>query len=250
MVGALDDTGAGDDAVADAEAIDEAGDVLVMRFPLLRALCTFGLVFSLVNAGSGGAAAAAGEPVTILALGDSLTAGYDLPPDDAFPVRLEKTLRTRGHDVRLVNAGVSGDTTAGGLARLEWLLSGETPDAVIVELGANDALRGLPPAKAEENLAAILKILQDRGIPVLLAGMMAPRNLGPEYVAAFDGLYPRLAERFDVPLYPFFLEGVALQDRYLLSDGLHPNADGVQVIVDNILPHVEALIERARRAGG
>lgn len=247
MVGALVRTGVGDDV--DADAIDEAGDELVMRFPLLRALCTFGLVFSLVNAGSGGTAAAA-ESVKILALGDSLTAGYDLPPADAFPVRLEEALRTSGRDVRVINAGVSGDTTAGGLARLQWLLEGETPDAVIVELGANDALRGLPPEKAEENLAAILQELKEREIPVLLAGMMAPRNLGPEYVQSFDSMYPRLAERFDVPLYPFFLEGVALQDRYLLSDGLHPNPQGVQVMVENILPYVEDLVDRARQAGG
>ncbi|WP_343865654.1 arylesterase [Caenispirillum bisanense] len=206
-------------------------------------------MFAVVNDGARAQAADA-ETVKILALGDSLTAGYNLPPGDAFPVRLEAALRDRGHAVRVVNAGVSGDTTAGGLARLGWLLDGEAPDAVIVELGANDALRGLPPQKAEENLAAILQSLADRNIPTLLAGMYAPRNLGPEYIAAFDGLYPRLAERFDVPLYPFFLEGVALQDRYLLSDGLHPNAEGVQVMVDNILPHVEALVERARQTSG
>lgn len=249
MVGALERTGAGDDADAEADEIDEAGDEVVMRFPLLRALCTFGLVFSLVNGGASAPASAA-EAVKILALGDSLTAGFNLPPSDAFPIRLEEALRTRGHDVRVVNAGVSGDTTAGALARLEWLLSGEAPDAVIVELGANDALRGLPPERAEQNLAGILRILKDRGIPVLLAGMMAPRNLGAEYVEAFDGMYPRLAREFDVLLYPFFLQGVALQDQYLLSDGLHPNAEGVRVMVENILPQVEALVERARQAGG
>ncbi len=206
-------------------------------------------MLAIVNDGARAQAADA-ETVKILALGDSLTAGYNLPPGDAFPVRLETTLRQRGHAVRVVNAGVSGDTSAGGRARLDWLLEGEAPDAVIVELGANDALRGLPPDKAEENLAAILQSLADRGTPALLAGMYAPRNLGPEYTTAFDGLYPRLAERFDVPLYPFFLEGVALQDRYLLSDGLHPNAEGVQIMVDNILPHVEALIEQVRRTRG
>lgn len=244
------------DRAADGE--DEAGGKVVMRFPGLRALCTFGVAVCLVNGNgpAGGGAALAqeaggqGDPLTILALGDSLTAGYDLPQANAFPVRLEAALRTSGYDVRVINAGVSGDTTAGGRARLDWLIAGDPPDAAIVELGANDALRGLPPEEAEKNLSAIIQSLQDKGVTVLLAGMMAPRNLGPDYTEAFDGMYPRLAERHDVLLYPFFLEGVALQEELLLDDGMHPNEAGVDVIVETILPSVEALIQRARASGG
>ncbi|WP_404381986.1 arylesterase [Caenispirillum salinarum] len=221
-----------------------------MRFPGLKALCTFGLALWLVNGNGPAAMAAEGDPVTLLALGDSLTAGYDLPQDAAFPVRLEEALRTRGLDVKVINAGVSGDTTAGGLARLDWLISGQDIDAAIVELGANDALRGLPPEDAKKNLDAILSKLKDQGVNVLLAGMMAPRNMGPDYVKAFDAMYPALAEKHDVLLYPFFLEGVAMQEDLLLPDGMHPNERGVDVMVETILPKVEALLKRATAAGG
>ena len=186
-----------------------------------------------------------GRPVTILAFGDSLTAGYGLEQGQAFPDRLEAALRARGLAVRLVNAGVSGDTTGGGLRRLEWALDGGI-DAVILELGANDALRGLAPRQARQNLAAMIAILQQRGLPVLLAGMRAPPNLGRAYVAAFDAIYPELAQEYGVPLYPFFLEGVALRPHLNLPDGLHPNAAGVERIVANILPHVERLAAAAR----
>lgn len=182
-----------------------------------------------------------GAETTILAFGDSLTAGYGLAQNDAFPVRLEAALKQRGYDCRVINAGISGDTTAGGAARLDWSLS-ESPDLVIVELGANDALRGLDPAQTEVNLGTILERLQRRQIPALLTGMKAPRNFGEAYYNSFDTLYPRLAERFNVPLFPFFLEGVAGVPELNQGDGIHPNAAGVDVIVANILPYVERLI--------
>jgi acyl-CoA thioesterase-1 len=177
----------------------------------------------------------------ILALGDSLTAGFGLAPNESFPARLEAALRARGHDVRVLNAGVSGDTSAGGRARLDWAL-GDKPQYVIVELGANDALRGLDPDQLYANLDAILKTLQDRQVKTLLAGMLAPRNMGPDYAARFDAVYSRLQEKYRVPLYPFFLQGVAMNRDLTLPDGLHPNAQGVDRIVANILPMVETLI--------
>lgn len=198
---------------------------------------------------AGPAAASDGEPLRIVALGDSLTAGYHLPPGAGFPAQLEAALRARGHDVEVVDAGVSGDTTSGGLARLDWSVPDEA-DAVIVELGGNDALRGVDPAIAEENLEAILTRLDERGIPALLAGMKAPRNMGPDYVERFDAIFPALAERHDVVFHPFFLEGVAAEPSLDLPDGIHPNARGVSVIVENILPAVERLIARARGGGG
>jgi len=182
-----------------------------------------------------GVRAQARRPVTLVALGDSLTAGYLLPGDAAFPVVLEKSLRDNGLDVTIGNAGVSGDTTAAGLQRLDWSVP-EGTHGVILELGANDALRGLDPARTEANLDQMISRLKARSIAVLLAGMLAPRNNGPEYVAAFDGLYPRLAARHGVPLYPFFLDGVAGVPGLLLEDGLHPNSAGVQEIVRRILP--------------
>lgn len=184
--------------------------------------------------------------VTIAVLGDSLTAGYGLAQDDAFPAQLERALKARGLDVRVLNAGVSGDTTAGGLARLDWML-GDKPDAVIVELGANDALRGLDVKGVEGNLDAILERLAREGLPVLLAGMGAPRNYGPEYVAAFDPIYPRLSKKYGVLLYPFFLEGVATNPALNQDDGLHPTTEGVAVIVGNILPSVEELLKRVHQ---
>jgi acyl-CoA thioesterase-1 len=180
-------------------------------------------------------------PIRILALGDSLTAGYNLPQSNAFPIRLEAALRQKGYAVRVINAGVSGDTTAGGRARLDWAM-GDRPDVAIVELGANDALRGLDPAQAFDNLDAILGRLADAKVRVLLAGMLAPPNLGPDYAKAFDGIYPRLAAKWKVPLYPFFLDGVALHPELTQADGLHPTAAGVDRIVANILPSVQAVI--------
>ena len=184
----------------------------------------------------------AGE-LRILMLGDSLTAGYGLASRDALPARLEAALRARGLDARVIDAGVSGDTTAGGLARLDWALA-DRPHAVIVALGANDALRAIDPAVARSNLDRLLAALSDRGLPVLLAGMLAPRNLGPEYGARFDAIYPELAEGHGALLYPFLLDGVATVAAFNQADGLHPNEAGVEVIVERMLPSVLCLAIR------
>ncbi|MGD8550494.1 MAG: arylesterase, partial [Methyloceanibacter sp.] len=161
------------------------------------------------------------DETVIVALGDSLTSGFGLPNDKAFPSQLETALKERGHKVRIVNAGVSGDTASAALRRLDWALDGDT-DAVIVELGGNDALQGLPPESTKAALAEILERLQKRNLPVLLAGMEAPRNLGKEYVTAFGAIYPALAAQYDVLLYPFFLEGAALNAELMQRDGIHP----------------------------
>lgn len=190
---------------------------------------------------SGARADPATDGKVIVALGDSLSAGFMLIPDDAFPNQLEAALRKRGHDVRVINAGLSGDTAAGGLARLDWAVPAEA-DIVIVELGANDALRGLDPAKTKAALDKIISRLRDRGMAVLLAGMEAPRNMGRDYVRRFGAIYPALAKKHGVPRYPFFLEGVAGNPKLNLQDGLHPNAKGVGVIVERILPWVEKLL--------
>jgi acyl-CoA thioesterase-1 len=184
--------------------------------------------------------AVAGAPV-IVAFGDSLTAGFGLPNSDSFPSQLEKALKARGQDVKVVNAGVSADTAAAGLARLDWALPDDA-SAVIIELGANDALQGLDPAATKAVLEKIITDVKGRGLPILLAGMEAPRNLGKEYVDQFRAMYEDLAKRYDLILYPFFLDGVALEDKYLLGDGLHPNAEGVARIVELILPKVEELL--------
>jgi acyl-CoA thioesterase I len=188
------------------------------------------------------------ETMRIVALGDSLTAGYGLDDEDSFPVVLEAELRQRGHDVEVINAGVSGDTTRGGLERLDWSVP-EGIDAVIVELGANDALRGIEPAATRANLDRILERLVARDIAVLLAGMQAPPNLGADYADAFNAIYPDLAERHDVLLYPFFLEGVAAERQLNQPDGMHPNEAGVQEIVNRMVEPVEALIAAARKRG-
>jgi acyl-CoA thioesterase-1 len=193
---------------------------------------------------------AAQQPaLKLLAFGDSLVHGYGLPPGQSFPEQLEAALRARGRPVAVINAGNSGDTTAAGRARLDWALA-ERPDMVLVELGANDTLRGIEPSETYRNLDAILTRLASEGIPVLLAGMQAPRNLGADYVGEFDRVFPRLAEKHGVALYPFFLDGVALDPALNQGDGMHPNAEGVAVIVERITPAVEALIERRLRAGG
>jgi acyl-CoA thioesterase-1 len=180
----------------------------------------------------------AANPPTVAVLGDSLTSGYGLPQNQAFPARLEAALKAKGLDVRVINAGVSGDTSAGGLSRVDWTMA-DKPDLVIVELGANDALRGIDPKSTEANLDAILAKVKQSGARVLLAGMLAPPNYGRDYDEAFKGIYPRLAAKYDVPLYPFFLDGVAAEPRLNQADGLHPNADGVEVVVQRILPYVE-----------
>jgi acyl-CoA thioesterase I len=188
----------------------------------------------------------AGRPVKIVALGDSLTAGLGLPANAAFPARLERALAQKGIAAEVVNAGVSGDTAADGLSRLDWSVPDDT-DAVILELGANDALRGLDPAQTRANLDAILKRLTARKLPVLLAGMRAPPNMGADYTKAFDAIYPDLAAAYRAPLYPFFLDGVAADRALNQGDGLHPSAAGVDVIVAKILPAAEELVGRARQ---
>ena len=174
---------------------------------------------------------------TILALGDSLTAGFGLNGSDSFPSRLQMALRAAGHKVRVINGGVSGDTTAGGLARLDWLMQ-DRPDLVIVELGGNDALRGLAPAGTRRNLDGIIKRIKEKGAKVVLAGMLAPPNMGKAYTDAFNPIFPDLARSHNVPLYAFFLDGVIQEPALMLPDGLHPNAKGVAVIVERILPIV------------
>ena len=180
---------------------------------------------------------------TLLVLGDSLGAGYGLPAAQGFTARLEAALRRRGHDIKVMNGSISGDTTAGGRARLGWALSSK-PDYAIVELGGNDGLRGLDPAETRANLRAILARLREKKVPVLLAGMMAPRNLGPEYEQAFNSAYPELARQYGAVLYPFFLDGVALDPKLNQPDLIHPNARGVSVIVQRIVPFVEKLVTR------
>ena len=180
---------------------------------------------------------------TLLALGDSLTAGLGLDPQDAFPAKLEAALRARGHDVTIINAGVSGDIAAQGAARLDWSLTDEV-DGVILELGANDALRGLEPKQTEAALGEILGKLQARKLPVLLAGMRAPPNLGPDYGSAFDAVFPRLAEAYGAVFYPFYLDGVAAVPELNQADGMHPSAAGVDVIVQRITPAAEELLAR------
>ncbi len=180
---------------------------------------------------------------TILALGDSLTAGLGLDAGQSFPDKLQEALRAKGHDITLLNAGVSGDIAEQGAARLDWALT-EDVDLVLVELGANDSLRGLDPAQAETALRDILEKLKTKKIPVLLMGMKAPPNMGADYQQKFDGMYASLASKFDAPLYPFFLEGVAGQREFNQADGIHPNEKGVAVIVANVLPYVEAIVTK------
>lgn len=196
-----------------------------------------------------GAGRAGNGTVKLLALGDSLTAGYGLPEPQGFARQLESALKAQGYAVQVLNAGVSGDTTAGGLARLDWALA-DKPDAALVTLGANDMLRGLDPDAAKANLDAILKRLGDRKIPVLLAGMYASPSLGRTYGERFNAIYPDLARKYGVPLYPFFLEGVATDAALNQPDGIHPNAAGVKAIVDRIAPHVARLLDTATKSGG
>jgi acyl-CoA thioesterase-1 len=190
-------------------------------------------------------ASAAAEPVRIVAFGDSLTAGYGLAIQDAFPTKLAAALRTKGYDVAISNAGVSGDTTTAALGRLDWSVPAGT-QAVILEFGANDAFRGVPPATVDQNLDEIVRRLTARNIEVLLAGMYAPRNLGGDYGKAFDGIYPALAKKYGLLFVPFFLQGVAGISDLNQQDGIHPTAAGVDVIVKLIEPYTEALIARVR----
>lgn len=186
-------------------------------------------------------AAAQNQPIRLVALGDSLTAGYGLPQDAAFPVVLERALKAKGHNVEIANAGVSGDTATGGLDRLDWSVPDGT-DGVILELGANDMLRGLDPAVPRQAIETIVERLKSRGIPVMLAGMYASRNLGADYAEKFDPLYVDIAKKHGLVLYPFFLDGVAGDSSLNLQDGLHPTAKGIEIIVARILPTVETFL--------
>lgn len=194
------------------------------------------------------APALAAVPARVLVLGDSLTAGFGLPHDDGFEVQLQQALAAHGHDVSVIDGAVSGDTSAGGRARLDWTLGDKGADAAIVELGANDGLRGLEPKDMEANLAAILDALAAKHIPVLLTGMYAPPNLGPDYQKAFRAVFDRLGQRPGVLYDPFFLEGVAMHPDLIQDDHLHPNAKGVKHEVARILPIVEQLLTRIHPA--
>ncbi len=206
----------------------------------------FGLLFLMMIAAGPAPAFAADGPVRILALGDSLTAGYGLADlKDAFPAQLEKALKDKGHNVVIIQGGVSGDTTTGGRSRLEWAL-GEKPDAVIVALGGNDALRAVDPAVTLDSMDAIVKRIKKDNLPVLVAGMYAPPNLGKDYGARFAAAFAKVAKDNDTLFYPFFLEGVAGVPALNQPDRIHPTTDGVAVMVKGILPLVEKLIGQAR----
>jgi len=217
-----------------------SGLVQTLARTLARAVCAASLAL-VVPAPAG----AADAPVRIVALGDSLTAGFGLPGDAAFPARLQAALRAKGLAVEISNAGVSGDTSSGGLARLDWSVPDGT-DGVIVELGANDALRGVDPGVTRAALQELLRRLKERRIAVLLTGMRAPPNMGADFARAFDAIFPALAAENEVVFYPFFLDGVAADRVLNQADGLHPTAQGVDTIVRRILPKVEELIARAR----
>jgi acyl-CoA thioesterase-1 len=205
-------------------------------------MLVFGLaLMPAVTAGAQTRTADVAKPIKVVVLGDSLSAGLGLPAAAAFPSRLQKSLATKGIAVDMINAGVSGDTSSGGRDRLDWSVP-EGATAVILELGANDALRGTDPAVTRSAISDILTRLKARGISVLLCGMMAPPNYGSDYAARFNAIYPDLAKSFGVPLYPFFLEGVAADAKLNQADGIHPTAEGVDVIVKNILPTVEAFL--------
>lgn len=213
--------------------------------PPMPFLCTRRAALLALTFSSFGIASAQTGPLRIVALGDSLTAGLGVAAADAFPAKLERALRAEGVGVEIVNAGVSGDTSSGGLSRLDWSVPDGTA-AVILELGANDALRGIDPAVTRKAIDQTLSRLKQRGIPVLLCGMRAPPNLGADYGARFDAIFPELAAAHGVLFYPFFLEGVAAQGSLNQPDGLHPTAAGVDVIVRGILPKVRELIRQAR----
>jgi acyl-CoA thioesterase-1 len=216
----------------------------------LAAACSGGTPSGNAQENHSGAATNAAAPAPradgklVLAFGDSLFAGYQLGPNEGFVPALERALTGAGMPARVVNGAVSGDTTAAGLQRLAFTLDGleRTPDLVIVNLGGNDALRGLSPDETRRNLTAILAELQRRRIKTMLTGMMAPRNMGPDYAAAFDPIYPALARQFDAELYPFILDGVMTRPALMLEDGIHPNPRGVEAIVSRVAPQVRAAL--------
>lgn len=221
----------------------------MQRFqPILAALTMLSLLVAPLAATAQQANTSAGQtPLQVVAFGDSLSAGYGVGPGESFPEQLQKALRGKGYDVQVANAGVSGDTSSGGLSRLEWSVP-QSADLVIVELGANDALRGVSPDITRNNLEAILQKLKSRGQSVLLAGMVAPPNMGADYARDFDQIYTELTRKYGVPLYPFFLDGVAAEPDLNQADAMHPNAKGVAIIVARILPMVTEALDRIRSA--
>ena len=209
-----------------------------MAFPrLFKSLFVFGLIMVFTST------AALADDKKLLVFGDSLVAGYNIPLADAFPAQLENKLRANGHAVKVINAGVSGDTTAGGVTRLDWSLA-EKPDYVILELGANDMLRTVPPDVTRDNLKKMLDVLKARNIPVLLAGMQSYKNLGESFGDRYETMYKELAAEYDAVFYPFFLDGIAMNPALNIDDGMHPNPKGVLVIVDKIYPSVTKLLEK------
>src|ERR1700694_70798 len=218
-----------------AAAVERHGRLFVHMLVLAMVLMAAGTAFAQTPAAN------VAKPIKMVVLGDSLSAGLGLSASAAFPARLQKSLKTNGIAVDMINAGVSGDTSSGGRDRLDWSVP-EGTEAVILELGANDALRGIDPSVTRAALTDILTRLKARKIAVLLCGMVAPPNYGSDYSGRFNAIYPELAKSFGVPLYPFFLEGVATDARLNQADGLHPTAEGIDVIVRNILPTVEAFL--------
>ncbi|MEM8799429.1 MAG: arylesterase [Pseudomonadota bacterium] len=218
---------------------------LKFNSPANNSMKRFAVLLSLVIGLLWFPGAASAETKTILLFGDSLTAGYGLDTSEGFAAQLEKALIAEGHDVKTVNAGWSGDTSTGGRSRLDWVLSSQpkAPDLFVLELGANDALRGVDPAITRTNIDYIVGQVRARGIPILLTGMMAPRNYGAEYTEQFDKIFPELAELHNVPLFPFFLKDVAAVEALNQPDGIHPNKEGVSIIVENIKPYVIKVLE-------
>lgn len=196
-----------------------------------------GLHIAVIVASMAFAVVANAKTISLVGFGDSLMAGYQLPPGDGFPEKLQAALTAKGVDVSIANAGVSGDTTAGGLARIDWSVP-EGTDGVILELGGNDALRGIPPEESEKNLDQIIARLKERGVAVLLVGMLAPPNMGSDYAGRFNSIYEKLAQKHGVALYPFFLDGVALDAGLKLEDGMHPNSKGIDVMVEKMEPAI------------
>lgn len=225
--------------------------VAFMEYKLLRVFCSgvsslAKILLILVLAAIGTRNLAAAQPFQIVGFGDSLMAGYQLNTGEGFPERLQVKLEQLGYDISVANAGVSGDTTSGGLSRLDWSVPDGT-DLVILELGANDMLRGIMPEVTEQNLEKMILRLKERNIPIVLAGMYAAPNLGKDYIQRFNAIYPRLAEKHELPLVPFFLEGVVANANLLLSDGMHPNPEGVDRMVENVLPVLEPLVAGAKK---
>jgi len=221
----------------------QSGPLMTIIFACATALAAMGVPSASPHAQDKAPGKTQDRTLHLVALGDSLTAGYGLPQEAAFPVVLEKALRAKGYKVEIANAGVSGDTSSGGLDRLDWSVPNGT-DGVILELGANDMLRGLDPAVTRQAIETIVERLEARNIPVMLAGMYASRNLGPDYVQKFDTLYSDIAKKHDLVLYPFFLDGIAGERSLNQADGLHPTVKGVEIIVDRILPTVERFLAR------